>query len=69
MAPTKPDLFAHLARKGIILPESIQGGSYYGALWKPNYKKLADGPKLNAAKFALVKHSRDSSKEEKPYLR
>ena len=25
-------LFAHLARKGIIMPESIQGASYYGAM-------------------------------------
>ena len=45
-------LFAHLARKGIVIPESIQGGSYYGAM-EAQLQEAADG-KLNAAKFALV---------------
>ena len=57
-------LFAHLARKGIILPESIQGGSYYGAM-EAQLQEAADG-KLNAAKFALVSIER-FIKEEKPY--
>jgi hypothetical protein len=41
-------LFAHLARKGIIIPESIQGGSYYGAM-EATLQEAADG-KLNAEK-------------------
>tara|TARA_A100000172_G_scaffold74600_2_gene56820 strand:+ start:1253 stop:1828 length:576 start_codon:yes stop_codon:yes gene_type:complete len=57
-------LFAHLARKGIVMPESIQGGSYYGAM-EAQLQEVADG-KLNAAKFALVSIER-FIKEEKPY--
>jgi hypothetical protein len=57
-------LFAHLARKGIIMPESIQGASYYGAM-EAQLQEAADG-KLNAAKFALVSIER-FIKEEKPY--
>ena len=57
-------LFAHLARKGIVVPESIQGGSYYGAM-EANLQESADG-KLNAAKFALVSIEK-FIKEEKPY--
>ena len=45
-------LFAHLARKGIVIPESIQGGSYYGAM-EAQLQEAADG-KPNAAKFARV---------------
>ena len=45
-------LFSHLARKGIVIPESIQGASFYGAM-EAQLQESADG-KLNAAKFALV---------------
>lgn len=57
-------LFNHLARKGIVIPESIQGGSFYGAM-EANLQESADG-KLNAAKFALVSIEK-FIKEEKPY--
>jgi len=57
-------LFNHLARKGIVIPESIQGASFYGAM----EAKLQDpqDQNLNAAKFALVSIEK-FIKEEKPY--
>lgn len=58
-------LFAHLARKGIIMPESIQGASYYGAM-EAQLQEAADG-KLNAAKFALVSIEKFIT-EERPYF-
>ena len=58
-------LFAHLARKGIVIPESIQGGSYYGAM-EAQLQEAADG-KLNAAKFALVSIEKFIT-EERPYF-
>jgi hypothetical protein len=57
-------LFSHLARKGIVIPESIQGASFYGAM-EAQLQEAADG-KLNAAKFALVSIEK-FIKEEKPY--
>ena len=57
-------LFNHLARKGIGLPESIQGGAFFGAM-EAKLQESADG-KLNAAKFALVSIEK-FIKEEKPY--
>lgn len=57
-------LFNHLARKGIVVPESIQGASFYGAM-EATLQESADG-KLNAAKFALVSIEK-FIKEEKPY--
>ena len=57
-------LFSHLMRKGIVIPESIQAGSYYGAI-EAQLQEAADG-KLNAAKFALVSIEK-FIKEEKPY--
>ena len=58
-------LFAYLARKGIVIPESIQGGSYYGAM-EAQLQEAADG-KLNAAKFALVSIEKFIT-EERPYF-
>ena len=57
-------LFNHLARKGIVIPESIKGASFYGAM-EAQLQESADG-KLNAAKFALVSIEK-FIKEEKPY--
>lgn len=57
-------LFNHLARKGIVIPESIQGGSFYGAM-EASLQEVSDD-KLNAAKFALVSIEK-FIKEEKPY--
>ena len=57
-------LFNHLAKKGIVIPESIQGGAFYGAM-EATLQEAADG-KLNAAKFALVNIEK-FIKEEKPY--
>ena len=58
-------LFNHLARKGIITIESIQGGSFYGAM-EATLQEAADG-KLNAAKFALVSIEKFIT-EERPYF-
>ena len=58
-------LFNHLARKGIITMESIQGGSFYGAM-EATLQEAADG-KLNAAKFALVSIEKFIT-EERPYF-
>jgi len=58
-------LFNHLARKGIVTMESIQGGSFYGAM-EATLQVPADN-KLNAAKFALVSIEKFIT-EERPYF-
>ncbi len=58
-------LFAFLRKKGVVVAESVQGGSYYGAL-----EALLETPnsdKLNAAKLALVNISK-FIEEERPYF-
>ena len=58
-------LFAFLRKKGIVVAESVQGGSYYGAL-----EALLETPnsdKLNAAKLALINISK-FIEEERPYF-
>ena len=58
-------LFAHLMKKGIVLPESIQGGAFYGAMeakMETPYKE-----DLSAPKMALINISRFID-EERPYF-
>ena len=58
-------LFAFLRKKGIVIAESVQGGSYYGALEGSLEAPYSD--KINAAKFALINISK-FIEEERPYF-
>lgn len=58
-------LFNYLRKKGIVLAESIQGGSYYGAIEASMLESYDD--KINAAKFALLNISK-FIEEERPYF-
>tara|TARA_R110002020_G_scaffold356479_2_gene569044 strand:- start:114 stop:692 length:579 start_codon:yes stop_codon:yes gene_type:complete len=58
-------LFNYLRQKGIVVAESIQGGSYYGAIEGSLESPYND--KINAAKFALVNISK-FIEEERPYF-
>ena len=58
-------LFAHLRKKGIVIAESVQGGSYYGAMEANLETPYSD--KINAAKFALINISKFID-EERPYF-
>jgi hypothetical protein len=58
-------LFSHLRKKGIIIAESIQGGSYYGAM--EGKLEMPYNDKINAAKFALINISKFID-EERPYF-
>ena len=58
-------LFNYLRKKGIVLAESIQGGSYYGAIEASMLEPYDD--KINAAKFALLNISK-FIEEERPYF-
>jgi len=58
-------LFAHLKKRGIVVAESIQGGSFYGALeatMETPYKE-----DISAGKMALINISRFID-EERPYF-
>ena len=58
-------LFAFLRKKGIVIAESVQGGSYYGAI--EGLLESAYDDKINAAKLALVNISK-FIEEERPYF-
>ena len=58
-------LFAFLRKKGIIIPESIQAGSYFGAL-EGSIEK-ASSEKVSAPKLALINIS-NFIEEERPYF-
>jgi len=58
-------LFSFLRKKGIVIAESIQGGSYYGAIEAQLEAPYDD--KINAAKFALINISK-FIEEERPYF-
>ena len=58
-------LFAFLRKKGIVLSESIQGASFYGAIEGVIETPYDD--KINAAKMALINISR-FIEEERPYF-
>jgi hypothetical protein len=58
-------LFSFLRKKGIIVAESIQAGSYFGALEGSMEGAYSD--KINAAKLALLNIS-NFIEEERPYF-
>lgn len=58
-------LFAHLRKKGLIIPESIQGGSFYGAIEAEMQKSFKQD--LDTAKLALINISKFID-EERPYF-
>ena len=58
-------LFAYLRKKGIVVAESVQGGSFCGALEATIETSYSD--KINATKLALVNISKFID-EERPYF-
>jgi len=58
-------LFTYLRKRGVVIPESIQGGSFYGS-----FEATMETPKnehMSAAKLALVNISNFIT-EERPYF-
>ena len=58
-------LFAHLRKKGLVIPESIQAGSFYGSFEATLEKPFKES--LNSAKLALVNID-NFINEERPYF-
>jgi hypothetical protein len=58
-------LFAHLRKRGLIIPESIQAGAFYGSFEATMEKPFKES--LNAAKFTLINIS-NFINEERPYF-
>ena len=58
-------LFAHLQKRGLIIPESIQGGAFYGSF--EGLMETASSPDLSTAKMALINIS-EFIDEERPYF-
>jgi hypothetical protein len=58
-------LFAHLRKKGLIIPESIQAGSFYGS-FEGTLQTAAD-ENVSAPKLALINIS-NFIDEERPYF-
>tara|TARA_R110002020_G_scaffold295713_3_gene511328 strand:- start:3335 stop:3874 length:540 start_codon:yes stop_codon:yes gene_type:complete len=58
-------LFAHLRKRGLIIPESIQAGAFYGSFEATLEKPFKES--LNAAKFTLINLS-NFINEERPYF-
>ena len=58
-------LFAHLNKKGLVIPESIQGGSFYGSFEATMQKPSSED--LSAAKMALINISKFID-DERPYF-
>ncbi len=58
-------LFAHLRKKGIVVAESIQAGSFYGSIEATLEKPMAEG--VSAPKMALINISQFID-EERPYF-
>tara|TARA_R110001583_G_scaffold58843_1_gene175180 strand:- start:257 stop:835 length:579 start_codon:yes stop_codon:yes gene_type:complete len=58
-------LFSYLRQKGIVIAETIQGGSYYGAIEGSMETPYDD--RINAAKLALINISK-FIEEERPYF-
>ena len=58
-------LFTHLRKRGIITPESIEAGAYFGAVEAQMQAPFSEN--LNAAKLALVNIS-SFIDEERPYF-
>jgi len=58
-------LFAHLRKKGLVIADSIQGGSFYGSF--EGLMEEASAEDLSTAKFALINIS-NFIDEERPYF-
>jgi hypothetical protein len=58
-------LFTYLHKRGIVIPESIRAGSFFGAFEADLQKPFKEG--IEAAKFALVNLS-EFIDEERPYF-
>tara|TARA_R110000824_G_scaffold23458_2_gene84052 strand:+ start:920 stop:1462 length:543 start_codon:yes stop_codon:yes gene_type:complete len=58
-------LFAHLRKKGLVIPESIQSGAFYGALEAT--METAPSEELSTPKMALINISKFID-EERPYF-
>jgi len=58
-------LFAHLRKRGLIIPESIQAGAFYGVIEGEMQKPFKED--LNTAKMALINISKFID-EERPYF-
>ena len=58
-------LFSYLRKKGIVVSESVQAGSYYGAI--EGSMETPSSDKINAAKMALLNISKFID-EERPYF-
>ena len=58
-------LFAHLQRRGIVIPESIQAGAFYGSL-EATLEESVD-PDASSAKMALI-NIHNFIEEERPYF-
>ena len=58
-------LFSHLRKKGLVIPESIQGGAFYGSI--EGTLETASNDKLNTAKMTLINISTFID-EERPYF-
>mgnify|MGYP003660497100 CR=1 FL=1 len=57
--------FTHLRKKGLIIPESIQAGSFYGSFERTLEKPFKES--LSSAKLALVNIDNFIT-EERPYF-
>tara|TARA_R110002110_G_scaffold286609_1_gene500876 strand:- start:22 stop:564 length:543 start_codon:yes stop_codon:yes gene_type:complete len=58
-------LFAHLRKKGLVIPESIQAGSFYGSFEATMEKALSE--ELSTPKMTLINISKFID-EERPYF-
>ncbi len=58
-------LFAHLRKKGLIIPESIQGGAFYGVIEGELQKSFKQD--LDTAKMTLINISKFID-DERPYF-
>jgi len=58
-------LFAHLRKKGLVIPESIQAGSFYGSFEATMEKALQED--LSTPKMTLINIS-EFIDEERPYF-
>lgn len=58
-------LFAHLRQRGIIIPESIQAGSFYGSMEATLQEGYKD--EISPAKYAII-NIHKFIEEERPYF-
>ena len=58
-------LFTHLRKKGLVIPESIHAGAFYGSFEATMEEPFKES--LNAAKFTLINIS-NFINEERPYF-